>query len=110
MERKKGERYSMEFRQRAVERMNACDNITELSRELGVVRHLLYHWRDRLEQAQSPPSGRSREFILRKQILNLKRVLANKTIEVDFFRRALQRVGARRRQRCASGGEVSTTK
>jgi transposase-like protein len=108
VERKKGERYSKEFRRKAVERMNACDNITELSRELGVVRHLLYHWRDRLEQAQSPSSGRSREFILRKQILNLKRLLANKTMEVDFFR--LQRVGARRRQGFASGGEVSTTK
>jgi len=90
--------------------MNACDNITELSRELGVVRHLLYHWRDRLEQAQCPPSGRSREFILRKQIIKLKRLLANKTMEVDFFRRALQRVGARRRQKYLSGGEASTTK
>ena len=110
MERKKRERYSKEFRQRAVERMNACDNITKLSRELGVVRHLLYHWRDRLEQAHPPLIGSSREFMLRKQILNLKRVLANKTMEVDFFRRALQRVGARRRQGCASGGEVSTTK
>jgi cytochrome P450 len=29
------------------------------------------------------------------------RMLANKTIEVDFFRRALQRVRARHRQRCA---------
>jgi transposase-like protein len=110
VERKRGQRYTKEFRQQAVERMNACDNITELSRELGVVRHLLYHWHDSLEQAQSPPSARSREFILRKQILNLKRVLTNKTMEVDFFRRALQRVGARRRQGCASGGEVSTTK
>jgi hypothetical protein len=47
---------------------------------------------------------------LRKQILALKRILANKTIELDFFRRALQRVGARRRQGFISGGKVSTTK
>ena len=80
-----------------------------LSREIGVARHLLYHWRDRLEHANAPV-GRSRELILRKQILALKRILANKTIEVDFFRRALQRVGARRRQGFVSGGEVSTTK
>ncbi len=106
---KKCERYSKEFRKQAVERMNTCDNVTRLSREIGVACHLLYHWRDRLEYA-SLPTGRSREFILRKQILALKRELANKTMEVDFFRRALQRVGARRRQRSASGGEVSTTK
>jgi hypothetical protein len=47
---------------------------------------------------------------LRKQILKLKRMLANKTIEVDFFRRALQRVRARHSQRFAAGGEASTTK
>ena len=47
MERKKRERYSTEFKQQAVERMNVCDNITRLSRELGVARHLLYYWRDR---------------------------------------------------------------
>jgi len=107
VDHKRRERYSKEFRQQAVERMNACDNIARLSREIGVARHLLYHWRDRLEHANAPV-GRSRELILRKQILALKRILANKTIEVDFFRRALQRVGARRRQGLVSGGEVST--
>ena len=109
MDHKKGERYSKEFRQQAVERMNAGDNISRLSRELGVARHLLYHWRDRLENTHAPV-GRSREPILRRQILALKRILANKTIELDFFRRALQRVGARRRQGFISGGKVSTTK
>jgi len=109
VDHKKRERYSKEFRQQAVERMNACDNISKLSRELGVARHLLYHWRDRLEHSYAPV-GRSRELILRKQILALKRILANKTLEVDFFRRALQRVGARRRQGFVSGGKVSTTK
>jgi len=62
---KKGERYSKEFLQQAVERMNACNNITRLSRELGVARHLLYHWRDRLEHGH-PPVGRSRELILQQ--------------------------------------------
>ncbi len=89
--------------------MNTCDNIAELSRELGISRNLLYYWRYRSNESDPPP-GRSREFILRKQIIKLKRLLANKTMEVDFFRRALQRVGARRRQKYLSGGEASTTK
>src|SRR6516225_10760817 len=54
VDHKKRERYSKEFRQQAVERMNAGDNITRLSRELGVARHLLYHWRDRLEHTHAP--------------------------------------------------------
>ena len=109
MERRKGKRYGGELRRQAVERMNACGNIVGLARELGVSRRVLYQWRDRLEQTDSSP-GRSRELILRKQILKLKRLLANKTLEVDFFRHALQRVGARRRQSFHPGDKVSTTR
>ena len=109
MERIKGQRYSSELRRQAIERMNACGNIVGLARELGVSRRVLYQWRDRLEQTDSSP-GRSRELILRKQILKLKRLLANKTLEVDFFRHALQRVGARRRQNFHPGDKASTTR
>ena len=109
MERKKGQRYSNEFRRQAFERMKSCENVLGLSRELGIPRRLLYNWRDRFEEIDLPHT-RSRELILRRQITKLKRVLANKTLEVDFFRHALQRVGARRRQRHTSGDKASTTK
>ena len=109
MEPRKGQRYGNELRRQAVERMNACGNIVGLARELGVSRRVLYQWRDRMEQTDSSP-GRSRELILRKQILKLKRLLANKTLEVDFFRHALQRVGARRRQSFHPGDKASTTR
>jgi len=105
VERKKRQRYGNEFRRQAVERMNACDNIVALARELGVGRRLLYVWRDRFDETDPPPQ-RSRELILRKQI----RLLANKILEVDFFRRALQRVGARRPRRNSLGDEASTKK
>jgi hypothetical protein len=45
VERKRGERYSQKFRGQTVERMNACENILRLSRELGIHRRLLYKWR-----------------------------------------------------------------
>jgi transposase-like protein len=109
VERIKGQRYSSELRRQAIERMNACGNIVGLARELGVSRRVLYQWRDRLEQTDSSP-GRSRDLILRKQILKLKRLLANKTLEVDFFRHALQRVGARRRQNFHPGDKASMTR
>ena len=67
---------------------------------------LLYNWRDRLEEG-NPASLRFRELFLRKEITKLKRLLANKTMEVGFFRRALQRAGARRRQSTASGTKAS---
>jgi transposase-like protein len=89
--------------------MKVCDNVLGLSRELGIHRRLLYNWRERIDEG-SPTPPRSREFILRKEITKLKQVLANKTMEVDFFRHALQKVGARRRQSSASGARASITK
>jgi transposase-like protein len=109
VERKKGQRYSNEFRRQAVEQMKSCDNVLRPSRELGIPRRCLYNWRDRFEET-GPPQTLSRELILRRQIGKLKRLLANKTMEVDFFRRALQRVGARRRQKHISGDKASSTK
>ena len=95
---------------RSVERMNACDNIVRLARELRVSRTLLYKWRHRLELGlQSEVSIRnSRESTLRKEIDKLKRLLANKAVEVDFFRVALQKVEARRRNSGISGEQAST--
>jgi len=43
VERKWKERYKQKFRRRAVARMNACENITRLSRELGVSRGCAVH-------------------------------------------------------------------
>ena len=72
MNPKKGQRYSNEFRREAVERMRGCDNIVRLARELGVCRRVLYNWRDQLDETRPPPT-RTRELMLRKQILRLKR-------------------------------------
>jgi len=101
------------FWQMAVERLKQCDNITELSKELGIHRRLLYTWRDKLEPAESqdgPPPVNSREFTLRKEVSKLKRALADKTLEADFFKGALQKVKARRRSSGNSGGKASTTR
>ena len=115
MERKWKERYSQKFRRRAVARMNACDNIVRLSRELGLSRTLLYKWRCRLEPPDAQVEGtvstqNSRESRLRREVNELKRLLADKTVEVDFFRSALQKVEARRQQSDIFGEKASTTK
>jgi transposase-like protein len=97
----------------AVERLKSCDNIVALSRELGVHRRLLYKWRDQLdpaEMAEESPPQNSRESTLRKEVNQLKRVLAEKTMEVDFFKGALQKVEARRQRRKSSGETASTTR
>jgi transposase len=106
-------RYSNEFRRMCVERMKQCDDIVALSKELDIHRRLLYRWRDQLDpvdKSEWPPPQNSRESTLRKEVSRLKRVLADKTLELDFFKGALQKVEARRQQSGGSGAKASTTK
>ena len=106
-------KYPKEFRRMAVERLKTCDNIVELSQELGVHRRLLYKWRDQFDPFDSGeelPPGNSRESTLRKEINQLKRVLVDKTLELDFFKGALQKVEARRQKSGISGEKPSMTK
>jgi transposase-like protein len=103
-------RYPKAFKQRAVERLNQCENIVALSQELGVSRRLLYTWREKLEpveRGEGPPAT-SRESTLRHEVSRLKRVLAEKVLEVDFFKGALHTVEARRQRTGTSGAQAST--
>jgi transposase-like protein len=105
-------RYPKAFRKMAVERLKSCDNIVALSEELGVHRRLLYKWRDQLEpieDAEGPPAN-SRERELRQQISRLKRLVADKTMEADFFKGALQKIAARRQSKGSSGETASTNR
>ena len=106
-------RYPNEFKRMCVERMKQCDDIVALAAELDIHRRLLYRWRDQLDpvdKGEWPPPQNSRESTLRKEVSQLKRVLAEKTVELDFFKGALQKVEARRQQRGVVGGKASTTK
>jgi transposase-like protein len=111
--KKRLRKYTKKFRRMAVERLKTCDNIVALSQELGVHRRLLYHWRDRgeaLDGEEESPPGNSGELALREENSQLKQALAEKTLELDFFRGALQKVAARRQQSGISGEKASTTK
>jgi len=97
----------------AVERMRTSEDVGELAQELGVTRQSLYRWRAKLETVEpgeeaSRPSTHAAAH--RKEIHQLKRLLAEKAMEVDFFRGALQKVGARRQRSSGSGEMASTTR
>lgn len=109
MERRWRERYPRKFRRTAVERMNNCESIVRLARGLGVNRRLLYKWRDQLDSPpQSEIAEKGRESSLRGENSTLKRLLAEKTVEIDFFKGALQTVEARRHNSNPSGEGAST--
>jgi transposase-like protein len=104
--------YPLAFRQQAVERMKVCQNVHELAAELGVHRTMLYRWRDQLapqDRAERQSDAAARELILQQENRLLKQALADKTLELDFFKGALQKVAARRQSNKA-GETVSSTK
>ncbi len=99
------------FRLMTVDRLTQCETIGELANELGIHRRLLSRWRDQLEPSESgdsPPPANAREATLRHEVSRLKRVLAEKVLEVDFFKGALQNVEARGQRSGETGGTAST--
>jgi hypothetical protein len=63
----------------------------------------------RLRESSKPPAN-SRERELRQQFSQLKRLVADKTLEADFFKGALHKIEARRQSKGNSGGTASTNR
>ena len=103
--------FTAAYRELAVRRLRESNNVSELCRELGISRQLLYQWRDRLEQREhqlDPDKAAERQ--LREENAQLKKALAEKTLQVDFFKGALQKIEALRRAPTGSGETASTSK
>jgi hypothetical protein len=105
---------SWEFREKAAERMKSGETTRALAKELGVHRSVLYRWRDRLAAVEATATAKdeglasgSREGRLYRENNELKQALAERVMEVDFFKGALQKVAARRQ---STGARASTTK
>ena len=100
--------YTEEFRRLSVGRMQGCHNISALAKELDVPRRLLYRWQMRMQGPVVPIATRSSG--LEEENRLLKQLLAERALEVDFFKGALQKIAARRQQNDGTGETASTTK
>ena len=103
-------KYSRALREMAMVRLKSCGNVTALSKELGVHRTLLYKWRERMEAREGGQRVDTKERKLLAENRELKQALAEKTLEVDFFKGALQKIEARSQNKAGSGETASTTK
>jgi transposase-like protein len=102
-------RYAREFKRKVVLMMKTAPSIPKLARELGLYKNQLYKWRRELDglqeemsswPAESPPR---REPGLEAKNSRLKKMLAEKVLEADFFKSALRRVEAVGRSRNSGG-------
>jgi len=100
--KKKRRKFTGDFKAKAVARMEECDSVVGLARELGITWSLLYKWKAQIHQAAIA----SRELELEEELKMVKLALAEKVLEVDFFKSALRRVEARRQV----GRVTSTTR
>jgi len=112
---KKGEKNEWrrpEVKQQALDQMRSTGNISKLAKELGIPRRTLYSWRDKqlakLERTKQKP--RTREQVLEQENARLKEALAERTLELDFFRSALQKIWERRQPSSVVVESASTSK
>jgi transposase len=113
----KWRRHSVEFKKQAVERMKTSENIQQLARELEIEKKLLYRWKYQFEGRPEPRDAnyaedkqKRAESKLEQENQRLKGALADKTLEVDFFKGALRRIEQGRQSITGSGASASTPK
>ena len=82
---------------------NGCRAFQDLQEHIRAITRtrpssLLYKWRDQFDsvECEDPLEANPRNSTLRVELNRVKRLLAEKTLELDFFKGALQKVGARR--------------
>jgi transposase-like protein len=102
----KHRKFSPKFRASALRRLAVTANVSELCRELGISRQLLYLWREAEQRKQQRPS-QAAEYRLRRENDELKKALAKKTLEADFLKAACEKVEALRQEATGSGATAS---
>ena len=115
--KRKWTHFTAEFRRRALEQMKTSPSVKALAKELGVDRQLLYVWKQlaegRSKGSEASASEDARDLRiqeLEKTVGELKGVIGQKTLELDFFAGALRRVEESRQRRGKSGATASTPK
>jgi transposase-like protein len=94
--------------------MKLGDNVSQLSRELGVYRTCLYRWKRKLGLR---PQGRNRAVeedwrdhrikTVEAKIARLERIVGGQWQELDFFESALRRI--EKKDMMIGGGENAST-
>ncbi len=122
--------FSREFKLRAVQRIEAGENVSALARELTVKREILYRWRDahrlggpealrlrgRPSKAEASAMAVARGSAekandlaeARWQIDQLRRKVGQQQLDLDFFKQALRRIEASRRPNDGPGETASS--
>lgn len=126
-------RFGREFKLKVIARMESGESAMALSRELRIKREILYRWRDAFRRggelalrsapgrptkpeasemaAARGPAGKATGLAeARRQIAALEAKVGRQQLDLDFFKQALQRIEASRRQSKESGATAFSPK
>ena len=104
-------KFSKEFKQTAVNRLNSGQTAAEVARALEVHPSDLHRWRRELqEHGERAFNGAGKKRAQETQIAELERKIGQQTIEIDFLKRALQHVEEQRLLRALNNGAHSTSR
>jgi len=96
-----------------MEQIRAGVSVRTVAKRIGVDVRQVYRWKknpihpdSKRNQEENPPA----EVSLYQELQQVKQALAEKVLELDFLKGALQRIEARRQKSGSSGETTSTEK
>lgn len=104
-------KFTKEFKQTAVRRLNSGQGVAEVARALEVNPSELHRWRRELqEHGERAFSGVGNKRAEQSRVAELERKVGQQAMEIDFLKRALQHVEEQRLLRALNNGAPSTAR
>lgn len=104
-------KFTKEFKQTAVRRLESGQSAAEVSRALEVHPSDLQRWRRELrEHGERAFSGVGQKRAEESRVAELERKIGQQTMEIDFLKRAWQHVEEQRLLRALNNGAPSTSR
>jgi len=104
-------KFTKEFKQTAVRRLNSGQSMAEVARALEVHPSDLYRWRRELEEhGERAFNGAGNKRAEETKVAELERKVGRQAMEIDFLKRALQHVEEQRLLQALNNGAPSTSR
>jgi transposase len=106
---KSRKKFTKEFKQTAVRRLNSGQSVAEVARALEVHPSDLHRWRRELqEHGERAFSGVGQQRAEESRVAELEQKVGRQAMEIDFLKRALQHVEEQRLLRALANGAPFT--
>jgi len=102
-------KFTKDFKQTAVSRLNSGQSVAEVARALEVHPGDLHRWRREMqEHCERVFIGVGKKRAEESRVAELERKVGQQAMEIDFLKRALQHVEEQRLLRALNNGALST--